>query len=233
MKFLVTTATLAEIKPLLNFFKPTEIQVNKLWSYTDKKMTIDFLITGVGAVFTAFNLTRHLENNPGYDIVLNTGLCGANKKSRLEIGEVVNITQEEFADLGINDNGEFIKLTETQFLNRNSFPFENGLLKNPNTLEFSAIVDYDNIRSITTCTTSGEQKQIQQRLKNFDFDVENMEGAAFFYVLLHYKIKFFEIRAVSNYIEPRNTKNWDIELALKRLTIAVKSFLLDIYYTTD
>ena len=37
-----------------------------------------------------------------------------------------------------------------------------------------------------------------------------MEGAAFFYVCLKEKVNFFQIRAISNFVEKRNKKNWEI-----------------------
>ena len=47
--------------------------------------------------------------------------------------------------------------------------------------------------------------------------IENMEGAAFFYVSLMKRIPFLSIRAVSNYVESRDTSKWDIKLAVNRL----------------
>jgi futalosine hydrolase len=44
-----------------------------------------------------------------------------------------------------------------------------------------------------------------------------MEGATFFYICRGEKIPFLAIRAVSNYVEPRNRGKWNIPLALGNL----------------
>ncbi len=44
-----------------------------------------------------------------------------------------------------------------------------------------------------------------------------MEGAAFFYACLMTQAPFLQIRAISNYVEPRNKDNWNIPLAIDRL----------------
>jgi futalosine hydrolase len=78
---------------------------------------------------------------------------------------------------------------------------------------------------ITVDTASGEQSQIEKRIKMFDADIETMEGAAFFYVCLSEKIPFFEIRTISNYIEPRNKSKWNIPLAIENLTNEIFNFI--------
>jgi futalosine hydrolase len=44
-----------------------------------------------------------------------------------------------------------------------------------------------------------------------------MEGAGIFYVCKMEKTPCLQIRSISNYVEPRNTANWNIVLAVKRL----------------
>jgi len=52
-----------------------------------------------------------------------------------------------------------------------------------------------------------------------------MEGAAVFYVCLFEKIPFLEIRAISNYVEVRDTTKWDIPTAIENLTDELFRFL--------
>jgi futalosine hydrolase len=44
-----------------------------------------------------------------------------------------------------------------------------------------------------------------------------MEGAAVYFVCNEMNIPVIQIRAISNYIEPRNKSNWDIKKAIKSL----------------
>ena len=44
-----------------------------------------------------------------------------------------------------------------------------------------------------------------------------MEGAAFFQACMTEGVAFSEIRAISNYVEPRNRDNWKIAEAIENL----------------
>ena len=55
-----------------------------------------------------------------------------------------------------------------------------------------------------------------------------MEGAAFFYVCLCENIPFLQIRAISNYVEQRNEKNWNIPLAIKNLCLTLIDFFSNV-----
>ena len=46
---------------------------------------------------------------------------------------------------------------------------------------------------------------------------ESMEGAALHYVCLMEQVPFAQVRCISNYIEPRNRKAWDIPIAVGNL----------------
>jgi futalosine hydrolase len=61
--------------------------------------------------------------------------------------------------------------------------------------------------------------------KKFDADIETMEGAAFFYSCLQLKIPFLQIRAISNFVEPRDKSKWNIPLALENLSTEIFDFL--------
>ena len=47
-------------------------------------------------------------------------------------------------------------------------------------------------------------------------DVENMEGAAFFYVALQLGVEFYELRTVSNLVST-DRSSWNMELATTNL----------------
>jgi futalosine hydrolase len=48
-------------------------------------------------------------------------------------------------------------------------------------------------------------------------EIETMEGAWLAYACTLSGIPWLSVRAVSNMVEPRNLKNWDIPLALRNL----------------
>ncbi len=81
------------------------------------------------------------------------------------------------------------------------------------------------VKGITINTVHGNKKSISKVISLYQPDVESMEGAAFFYACNKFNIPALQLRSVSNYVERRNVKNWNIPLAVKNLNEAVISLL--------
>ena len=201
MKILVVSATKKEIIPTLN----------KIDSSNSKDLVIDILITGIGSVFTTYVLTRKLLEKE-YDMVINVGIAGSFNKD-LSIGETVYVSSDQFADLGIEDKNEFHTIFEKGFIPKDQFPFKNAVLKNP----YECDLKLKQVSAITVNTTHGCSKSVDLFKNKFNADIETMEGAAFFYVCMLEGVKFMQIRTISNYVEERNTANWNIPLAIRNL----------------
>ncbi|MDR2652941.1 MAG: futalosine hydrolase [Prevotellaceae bacterium] len=203
MKILITAATNIELQAIRE-------KINLMHNYN-----IDFCVTGTGCTFTAYTLTKKLQNAK-FDLVLNIGIAGSFMKN-IAIGTTVIVENEFFGNLGVTYPHKFSTLFDENFINENEYPFTNGKL-------FCEYVNYFNISNLKTVygltvdATSGEQNQIEERKKIFNADIETMEGAAFFYVCLSEKIPFLEIRTISNHIEPRNKNKWNVSLAIENLT---------------
>jgi len=216
MKVLVVVATELEGRLLadeLNF--ECEIEKNRSRYWFDD-LVIDILSTGVGVIFTTFHLTRTLLKYQ-YEIVLNIGL-GRSFSKKIEIGEVLNIVTEEFADLGIEKYSGFKSLFDLGYLPKNEFPFEKGIINNSTV---STNLGLPIAKGITVNKTYGRSSMLEELSSKFDAEVESMEGAAIFYVCKNISVPFLELRAISNYVEPREFSNWNIPLALSNLNIAV------------
>ena len=56
-------------------------------------------------------------------------------------------------------------------------------------------------------------------------DVESMEGASVMMVCEKFNTPSLQIRGVSNYVEERNKKNWDIPLAISNSNHHLDLFL--------
>jgi len=215
MKILICSATLFESKPLINFFEFNKIS-NIFYEKIIGSNHYFILISGIGLVATTYNLSKYLFNN-NFDLAINIGICGS-FNSNFEIGTVLNIIEEEFADFGINDNGIFKTCFDENFISENEFPFTTKKLKNDfNYTKLLTNIDLQQVKSITVNTASGEKNQISILKQKFNAEIENMEGGAFFYVCLSEKIPFLQIRSISNYVEPRNKNNWKIKLAIENL----------------
>ncbi len=201
MNVLIVSATEKEIFPTLN----------KIKSFNQDDLEIDILVTGIGAVFTTYLLTRKLSEKE-YDLVINAGIAGSFNPD-LNVGDTVYVQSDRFADLGFEDKDKFHTVFEKGFISKNQFPFKNALLENPYEFNF----DLKKVSAITVNTTHGCKKSIDLFKNKFNAEIETMEGAAFFYVCLNEGIKFLQIRTISNYVEERNEANWNISLAIKHL----------------
>jgi len=111
MQILLTASTGAEIQML-----------------HDLPPSIDVEITGVGCPSTLYRLQKRLQQKK-YDFVLQAGIAGT-FKDNLQPGQVVIVQQDTFADIGMEDAGEFISIYETPFADKNKFPFTDGWLVN-------------------------------------------------------------------------------------------------------
>jgi futalosine hydrolase len=212
MKVLIVAATFSEIRPFVEHFKMEVVQSN-LYYLKTSDTELHCLVTGAGIVATTYALTVHLSEKK-YDLVINAGIAGS-FNDRYPIGTVVEVVNETLGDFGADNNGVFITAMEAGFQNANEFPFENGFLKNPGLGDLFR--QLPKVCGVTVNTTSGSASRMEAIQSKFNPDIESMEGAAFFYVCRKHLVNFTQIRAISNKVEPRNKKNWDISLAISNL----------------
>ena len=150
-------------------------------------------------------------------MVINPGVAGSYNEN-FKIGDVVCLATEQFGDIGINDNGELLTLFEMGYVDRGNAPFTNGKLCCPvSNLKYKTLVKLPIVNGLTVNLVSGNESDIEKRKSKFSADIESMEGAGVFYVCLLQEVHFIEIRAVSNKVEPRNVKNWNMPLAIMNL----------------
>jgi futalosine hydrolase len=219
MKILIVAATWLEVKLLADELE-FEIETHQLKKYRLNEIEIDILITGIGTTFTAFHLTNALHEKK-YQFVINIGIAGS-LTDELAIGEVVSVVSDEFADLGIEKENEFLTLFESGFMDSNDFPFEQGILK---ASESNGLFDLKKVRGITTNKSHGRTASIVEVKSKFSAQVESMEGAVVFYVCNWFGVPSFQIRSISNFVEPRDSAKWNIPLALEKLNLAILDVL--------
>jgi len=212
MKILIVAATWMEVKLLTDELKLKKKIKETVYRYQLSENEIDILITGIGTTATTYKLTSFLLNN-SYDFVMNLGIAGSLNR-KLKIGEVVNVVSEEFADLGVENEEKFLTLFESDFIDLNEFPFENGVLK---ASDSNGWIQLNKVHGITANKSHRHRKSISEIKQKFSADVESMEGAAVFYVCRNLGIHCFQIRAISHYVDSDNTTKWDIPAALINL----------------
>lgn len=182
-----------------------------------KEIKTDILIAGPGAVPTAFALTRY---SGSYDLIINAGIAGS-FIPELPIGSVVLVESDAFADYGVDDNGRFIHLDSLPFATHRGIKL--GAMVCPY-LE-SIDVGLLRVRGITVSSASGSAERISFLRTTWNAQVETMESAATFYVCLNLGLPFLCLRAISNFVEPRNPQNWLIGLAVNNLWTEIARIL--------
>ena len=206
-KLLIVAATEFEIQPLLkalNAVLPIKSGIINSFSY--KKLQIDVLVTGVGMVNTAFAMGS--LKNQNYNLVINAGVCGAFNEE-IKIGELVNVVEDCFPELGAENGDSFLTLSEMGLGNEN--------VKNENCFTNSQIEIFKKVKGLTVNTVHGSEKSIEKIKARLNADIETMEGAAFLMACNTYKWKAVQIRTVSNKVEVRNKDNWKMPLAIANL----------------
>lgn len=175
--------------------------------------SLRFLVTGVGIAATAARLSAVLSSH-SFRRVVNIGLCGS-FLPEFPPGSVVQVVREEFADLGAQDQEDFIDVFQLGLTGRNEYPFENGsLVALPGSdLELS----FPKVIGCTVNCVHGHGPSIDKFRLRSDAMVESMEGAAVFYSCRLASVPCLQIRAVSNFVEPRNRAGWRVEEALSAL----------------
>jgi futalosine hydrolase len=206
VKVLLVSATQAEIAPLMEVIQNTpESEVS------GHQITV--LVTGVGMVSTAFSLGVHLSSND-YDLAINTGIAGAFDRNLL-IGDVVQVTEDCFAELGAEDGEEFVPIDRLGFGESTIMP-----LSPPWSLPV-----WPAVKGITVSRVHGNETTIFRTMSRLQPQLESMEGAAFFFACNQTSLPSVQLRAVSNYVERRNVSGWNIPLAIERLNTAIIRYL--------
>lgn len=220
-KILLVFATASEADILKNI---PALSLNRD-GYKFRNIDISFLITGVGGISTAWSMKQWICNNSSPDIAINAGIAGSYRDNLVK-GDVVIPVSDCFADMAVEADNKFLTLSEAGLMNPDQFPFENGSIIADNKYIEEASKFLQKVKAITVNTSSGTEKTIERLKNKYNPDIETMEGATFFYICAMEKIPFLAVRAVSNKVEPRNFKAWDIPFALENLAGALNNIFL-------
>ena len=174
------------------------------------------VVLGVGILDFSTNLSvllsRFAAEGPFTHVVL-AGICGAYPGRGLNVGDVVRVESERVGDLGVVErNGSFTPWYKV--INAPVQVYESSSLRGvPAWL--SKLKPVSGL-SVNCCT--GTASMAADRVRNFNVDVESMEGAASFSVCRAFGMPCLEIRAVSNVAADRDKSAWRIQDALEALS---------------
>lgn len=177
---------------------------------------------GVGKVNAASTAAVMIDRYQP-QLVINVGCAGAYLGSGLSIGNLVVASEEVLADEGV------VVAQGWQDLRYMNIPaVEQGGLSCYNVLPLSRhasekamqLADYYGVflmrgRLATVSTCSGSLQYAAELSQRWNALAENMEGAAVAQICLRNGVNCLEIRGISNMVEERDLKKWDIARAVE------------------
>jgi futalosine hydrolase len=216
MRILIVAATDPEVAQIVERMYSTPTGDTGVDTYTHGAHDIDVLITGVGMVATAAWCSRALTQT-FYDLALNVGVCGSFDRF-IEPGTVVHVVSDRLAELGAEDDEQFLTLEDLQLSGESEFV-------NLDPPSNPALDQLPAVTGITVNTVHGCERSIAAVTERFNPQVESMEGAAFMSACLIHKVAFAQVRAVSNFVERRNREAWEMAHAIRNLSVAALRIL--------
>ena len=191
-------------------------------------------VGGVGKVNAAHAATLMISNfDPRAFIVFGVG--GAYHSSGATVGDIALASEEIAGDEGVLTPDGFkdteyigIALVRSDQAQRyNRFPVSAGHLRNAqqalSRTKTHAPIHTGTFITVSMCTgTSRRAKELEERINGI---CENMEGAAVAQVAELHGLPWLEVRGISNIVEARDLKKWDIQTAAESVQTAVQQIL--------
>ena len=169
-------------------------------------------------------------------LVINTGCAGAYIGSGLSIGNLVVVSEEVLADEGVivADGWKDLRYMNLPSIEQKGHNCYNVLPLSRHASEKALqLADYYGVslmrgRSATVSTCSGTRCYAAELSLRWNALIENMEGAAVAQVCLRCGIDCLEIRGISNLVEERDMKTWNIPRAVEAAQRFVLKYIEDI-----
>lgn len=187
---------------------------------------------GVGKV-NASAATAVMIDRYQPQLVINTGCAGAYVGSGLSIGNLVVASEEVLADDGVvvSDGWKDLRYMNLPSVEQGGLSCYNMLPLSRHASEKAIqLADYYGIflirgRFATVSTCSGTSLYGAELSRRWSALIENMEGAAVAQVCLRCGVDCLEIRGISNMVEERDLKKWDIPRAVEAAQRFVLKYL--------
>lgn len=218
-RILIITPTKKELASIIEKMSYKE----PLWIYKTDSVSISLLVSGIGAPLTMYSLMDILQIY-SFDLLIQAGIAGSFNEN-LTLGDLVLVKEDVFADLLIEDNDGYKDISDLGFDDYQKSPFNDGSLQVDLPLVFNEKLT--EVKAITVNTVSGTKKTALKWKSMYSPDIETMEGAAFYFVSKKMNIPALQIRSISNIVANRNTKNWDVALAIRKLNMFLRKELFE------
>lgn len=175
-------------------------------------------ICGIGAAAAAMS-TTWLTSRFQPDQVILAGIAGAFQQSQCKLTDVVQVSSDRMADLGYETNQQLMGLDQM------GLPLWQGQETTLGSHFELPLWDKQAPASqaITVNRITASEARAEQLWTQFATDLEQMEGAGVALACEMLQVPCFHLRAISNYVGPRDPQAWCIEEACA----ALKTWLKD------
>ncbi len=196
------------------FCVPTQEERDGILSFLPQDVDRPIIhISGLGMMISSYEVSNIIR---AYDpnMIIHLGIAGA-LNAKLKIGQLVEVRTESIVDMGAEKKDKSMLSMHhlVSSYDGNVLPWNQQILRNP----YKKLApEIQSVSGLTVPFTSGSLDTIERR-QNKGKDIENMEGAAFFYTCLRMKTTFHSIRAISNFVQPRDRMSWDLDSAFNSL----------------
>jgi futalosine hydrolase len=186
----------------------------------------DFLLSGVGPVEAAINLTEYLARvEPDHiSAVINIGLAGGYPDAGVSPLAICLAEKEVFGDIGICLD-ERIDALDHSFSPPLEFKLNRQLLTAAANHLRDAGFDYHCGNFVTVSSACGTISRSEYMRDKFEAICENMEGAAVARVCQKFSLPCLELRCVSNMVVDRDDQQWQTQEAVAGCSAAVQAVL--------
>lgn len=226
MKPIVIIAAVPQEIVLLEYALGTSVRVKTAaFDYAEGRLGNQPVIVcagGVGKINAATATTALIERHQPR-LVINTGCAGAYLESNLAIGDLAVASEEYLGDEGVitSSGWQDLRFMSIPSLVRGNRLYHNTIPLSKHAAEKAMqLAEYYGVklvrgRFITISTCSGTRQRGDELARELHGITENMEGAAVAQVCQRYGIDCLEIRGISNQVDERNMKTWDIPRAVE------------------
>jgi futalosine hydrolase len=199
------------------------------------RLPIVICVSGVGKINAAAATATLIERHQP-QLVINAGCAGAYPGSGLAIGDLAVASVEILGDEGAITSNGWLGLQEMNlpYVVKGKQRYYNEIPMSRLAAEKAMqLADYCGVsltrgRFVTVSTCSGSLLRGEEIVRRCSAIVENMEGAAVAMMCLRYGVDCLEIRGISNLVEERNMKTWDIPRAVEAAQRLVLKYLEEI-----
>lgn len=216
----IVAATEHEIRPFLEWLQGHAEQ-HEFQSYTLKGLQLDILLTGIGPMFSMYALMDYITHRhpAGW---LQAGVGGAYDQ-HLVIGKTYQVSEESMPTFGAEDqDGRYIDAFDLGWIDPDAHPFAGKRMLCPYT---PGNYPLPVASGMTSWYAHGYAPTIERLGRAEHEQLENMEGAAFFYVSLLRHIPFLCFRSISNVVAPRDKSAWKMAEAAADLDRTIREWL--------